>query len=285
MHRRRGPEVRRPLAFTVVLALTALTTGCRSARPTASPGPSATVPTTALPDTTTSPPTTSRPSTTGVPRSTTTTVVALGPGDAYLSGTVSGPAGPVDGATVHIERIIGKGVATADVTTAGGAWHLDGVLGGPYRLRAFKAPDLVAGPVEAFFLGATDRKIVDFNLANAGGDKITAVIDPNPPRVDQPALLTVQLGIGQVDSQGRASIAPKGGIRLMLIVGPGHVLESAAQTVTDGNGAGAWRIRCVVQGASSVSLMVGTGVTQVNLPPCGPPGATGPAPTSTTLHT
>src|SRR5438132_10480239 len=53
----------------------------------------------------------------GVSGRTTTTSIPLGPGGAGLSGTVVGPAGPVAGATVHVERLVGDGVGSLDVVS------------------------------------------------------------------------------------------------------------------------------------------------------------------------
>ena len=249
--------------------------GCTSSDDpdTAAPTPGAT--TTTVPPSTTS--STVRPTTTttGPPRTTTTTIVALGPGDATIGGTVSGPAGPVDGATVRVERLVGRSVATQDVTTsAGGLWQLASILGGSYRVRAFKPPDLATSPVESFFLAASERKTtIDFKLPAAGGERITALVNPNPPRVDQPATITITVGIGRVDDQGRPAITPRPGVPLTLTGGPGVVVESPPVVVTDGNGSAAWRIRCTAEGANTVALTVGTGVTQVRFEGCGPPVA------------
>jgi hypothetical protein len=215
--------------------------------------------------------TTVKPTTTtkGVPRTTTTRPLALGPGNAALSGTVSGPQGPVDGATVHVERLVGMGVATADATTSsGGSWQMPSILGGSYRVRAFKSPDLAQSPFQVFFLAGNERKVVDFKLAATGGDRITAAINPSPPRFDQPGTLTVTLGVARVDDQGRPALTPHPGVALSLSTVPGFMLESAPQAVTDGGGAASWRIRCLALGANSVQLTVGTGTTTVNLPPC-----------------
>jgi hypothetical protein len=248
---------------------------------------------TAAPDTTLPPETTTtvaatttsaRPTTTSTTvRATTTTalMVALGPGDASIGGTVLGPGGPVDGATVRIERLVGRSVATADVTTTGGgSWQMASILGGSYRVRAFKAPDLGQSPVESFFLAANERRTLDLRLPAVGGDRITASVSPSPPRVDQPATVTVQVGVGRVDDQGRPAITPRPGVVLTLAPGPGIVLESVAQVITDGNGAAAWRIRCAAEGADSISLTVGPGVTSFKLPPCAA-GVPSPATTTT----
>jgi len=218
--------------------------------------------------------TTSRPTTTvsTVPRTTTSTTVSLGPGEASLVGTVSGPAGPVDGATVRIERLVGRTVATADVTTSGGgAWQLNAILGGSYRVRAFKAPDLAPSQVEAFFLAANERRNLDFKLAAAGGEKITAVVTPDPPRLEQTATITITVGTGSVDAQGRAVITPRPGVTLVLAERLAVQLESPQNAVTDASGAASWRFRCVAEGAAAFLLTIGTGATQVGIPACAPP--------------
>lgn len=238
-------------------------------------------------ETTSSIATSSTTSTSIRPTTTTTTIkpgpITIGPGQAFISGTVVGPAGPVDGATVRIERLVGSATASADVTTSGGgAWRMDSILGGAYRIRAFKAPDLAQSNIEVFFLPATERRTVDLRLTATGGQQITAVVNPNPPRVNQSATLLVQIGTGRVDDQGRPQLIPMVGLALQLSVGAGQTLESAAQTVTDANGSASWRFRCLVEGPATVSLVIGNGVTQVNVPACAAPAAVPAATTSTT---
>lgn len=268
----------------LALVLTMVAAACSGSEP--STAPDVTVPPTTLAATTTTrpPATASTTSTVRTSTSTTRTTVAtitIGPGEAFIGGSVVGPAGPVDGATVRIERVVGSAVAAAEVQTAGGgAWRLDSVLGGAYRIRAFRSPDLSQSTVETFFLAATERKTVELRLSRTDGERITAVINPSPPRLNQPALLTVQVGFGQTDGQGRPSVIPRPGVLLQLSPGPGQVLESSAQVQTDASGSASWRLRCVAEGPNPVSLTIGTGVTQVNLPPCAPPGA--PAATTTT---
>ena len=266
-------SVRRPVP--VLLALAALVAaGCSGSDPEAAAPPSTVEETTTVAPSTTS--STVRPttSTTGPPRTTTTTIVTMGPGDASIGGTVFGPAGPVDGATVRVERLVGRAVATADVTTSGGgAWHLGSILGGSYRVRAFKSPELAQSQVEAFFLAANERKTIDFRLVSAGGERITAAVNPNPPRVDQQATVTIQVGVGTVDDQGRPSLTPRPGVAVAMSSGAGIVLESSPQAVTDGTGSAAWLIRCTAVGADTLPLTVGTGVTNVKIPACAAPGS------------
>jgi len=268
----------------VIVVLVALVVGACSS-PDRAAAPEVTEPSTTVASTT-SVPTSS--STTIVARSSTTSTtarpapVSVGPGDASISGTVQGPTGPVDGATVKIERFVGSVVATADVVTSGGgAWRMDSVLGGAYRIRAFKAPDVGQSNVEVFFLAATERKVVDLRLTSSGGQQILAVINPNPPRVNQPAVITVQIGAGRVDEQGRPAIIPMVGLVLQLSVGAGQALESSPQVATDATGSATWRVRCLAEGPNPVTLTIGNGVTQVSVPACAAAGAP-PAATTTT---
>jgi hypothetical protein len=92
--------------------------------------------------------------------------------------------------------------------------------------------------------------------------------------------VTVQIGIGRVDDQGRPALTPRAGVVLTLSPGPGFVLETSPQAVTDGNGAAAWGVRCTAEGADTLSLTVGLGVTSFKLPACG--AAAPPAATTTT---
>lgn len=264
----------------VVLGVMALVgAACSGGSPSAAPD--TTSPTVTTVTTTVAAPTTARPTTTSTtlrPTTTSSTLLAIGPGEASLVGTVTGPSGPVDGATVRVERLVGKNVATQDVTTSGGGTYaLTTILGGSYRVRALKPPDFASSPVEAFFLAANERKTVDLRMVAAGGERITATVSPNPPRLDQTATLTIQVGTGAVDSQGRPAITPRPGVPLMLTPAAGLALEGTPQAVTDGNGSAAWRIRCLAEGANTFQLTVGNGATQVRIPAC---AAGAPAPTT-----
>jgi hypothetical protein len=283
---RRGPaagalRVRR--LAVVLLAL--LAAACSDGEPAAVPDTTVVAETTTtITPTTAAPSTTARPTTTSTtlkPTTTSSTLLAMGPGEASIVGTVSGPAGGVEGAIVRVERVVGKAVVSVDVTTtAGGSYSLSTILGGSYRVRALKPPDFASSPVEAFFLAAQERKVLDLRMPAAGSERITATVDPNPPRVDQPASLTIQVGTGRVDDQGRLSITPRPGVLLTLTPAAGLALEGTPQALTDGNGSVTWRIRCLAEGANTFQLTIGTGTTQVTIPACGP-GAPPPAPPTT----
>lgn len=268
--------------FVVLLAL--LAAACSDGEPAAVPDTTVVAETTTTTPATTAAPTTAQPTTTSTtlrPTTTSSTLLAMGPGDASIVGTVRGNAGGVDGAVVRVERLVGRAVVSTDVVTSGGgSYAIATILGGSYRVRAFKPPDFATSPVESFFLGANERKVLDLTMPAAGGERITATVSPNPPRVDQPATLTIQVGTGRVDDEGRLAITPRPGVLLALAPGPGLALEGTPAAVTSGNGSATWRIRCLAEGADTFQLTVETGVTQVKIPACAA-GAPPPAPTTT----
>jgi len=255
-------------AAAVVLLVAAACSGGGGGAATTGRAGQATVPagdTTSLPPSTTTTETTVR----GTPRTTTSTTVATGPGQATITGAVTGPGGPVDGATVRVERLVGQQVASTEVRSAGGGYTLASVLGGAYRVRAWRAPDLAQSGTETFFLAADEVKRLDLTLVQYGSGVI-ATVDPAPPKVDQPATLTARLGTGRVDEEGRVTTTPRASVPLTLTVGPGAVLESPAQVVSNANGTASWRLRCTAPGPFSVSLAVAAVIAPVTLPACAP---------------
>lgn len=256
----------RVAAVVVLLAVAAACTG-GSSDDSAAPTPTTSATVADAPTTTVPPSTTSTTAPRGTPRATTSTTVALGPGQATITGTVNGPAGPVDGATVRIERLVGQQVASTEVRSAAGGYTLGSVLGGAYRVRAWRAPDLAQSGTETFFLAATEVKRLDLTLVQYGSGAV-ATVDPSPPKVDQPATLTVRLGSGRVDEQGRVSTDPRAGVPMTLAVGPGLALESPAQVASGADGSTSWRLRCTAPGPVPVTLTVATVTTSVNVPAC-----------------
>ncbi len=247
--------------------------------PTTSPIPD----TTAVIEVTTAPPTTEEePETTiarGNPRTATTLSTAIGPGTARIVGTVNGPEGPVTGAVVKVERFVGTVVAQAEAQTQAGGWSVESILGGSYRVTIFRPPDLAQIAPDVFFLAADETKVLTTTLIRLGENSITASIDPNPPLVGLPALLTVRFGSGGVDAAGRVVVTPRPGIRVQLNLASSIGLESVAIVVSDGAGAAAWQVRCLQPGQFPASLLVGNASSSLVLPPCTvapPPSATPP---------
>lgn len=276
----------RRLVLLVVAALVATACGGGSddkddPSPTTAPSTTAVVEVTSAP-----PPTEAVPETTvarGTPRTNTTALsTEMGPGTARIVGTVNGPEGPVTGATVKVERFVGAAVATVQVQSQAGAWSVDSILGGSYKVTIFRPPDLAQTVADVFFLAADETKTLTTNLVRLGANSITASIDPNPPLVGLPAVLTVRFGNGTVDANGQSTFIPRPGIRVQLNLAAGMSNESAPLLLSDGAGAVAWQVRCLAPGQFPASLLVGNASSALVLPPCtaAPPAPAAPATTT-----
>lgn len=215
----------------------------------------------------------------------TTTTVKIGPGRATLAGTVVGPDGPVPGAVVHAERIVGDAMATMDIVTGpDGAFTIPKVLGGRYRIRTWKpAPDNLAllEPV-VFFLEGSENKRVDLTMRRFTGVSASAAIAPDPPVINRPANLVVQVVDQAVDPNGIVRSTPRPGVRVELFGTGDWRLATPAVTSTDVAGRARWQLECRKVGNQPLSVVVDEASTfNLNLPECTepPPVIEDPAPT------
>ncbi|MDQ4133303.1 MAG: carboxypeptidase-like regulatory domain-containing protein [Actinomycetota bacterium] len=216
----------------------------------------------------------------GNPRVTTTISAELQGGTAGIMGTVISPSGPVDGATVRVERFVGDTVKNADVQSGGGGrWEILGVKGGRYRVRAWRAPDMAQVQPEIFFLQGSEAKNLELRVMQFGGTTAEGSFSPSPAPVGQPATLTVLVTSATVGPDGVARVTPRPGVSVELTAGPPLTLQSPPAQVTDGGGRAAWRVQCIQPGPIPMSLNDGTATVAVRVPDCGAVAA--PAPSTT----
>ena len=218
----------------------------------------------------------------------TTTTILIQPGPAKLAGIVVGPEGPVPGATIQVERLVGDGAGVLVLaTTPEGTWELPGVLGGRYRIRAWRGPDLALTKPSIIFLEGNQTKELQLKLDRYAGLHAGAAIAPNPPTVDEPANLVVLVTTRAVDERGVVRATPVTGARVELFGGGRWQLDSQNVTATDGSGQARWQLRCREPGEQPLSVLVGDNESfPLNLPACAE-GATPTTsePTSTTRRT
>ena len=206
----------------------------------------------------------------GVPGRTTTTI-AVQPGGAAMSGTVVGPNGPVANATVRAERLVGEGAGSMDVVTIeDGTFAFAGVLGGRYRLRAWKQSDnLSMVEPQVFFLEGAESKVVNMSLRVYRGVGVTSDIAPNPPVVDQTANLIVQVIDRAVDENGIVRGTPVAGVRVELFGAGDWRVRSANVTTADDLGNASFTLDCRRAGQQPLSVLVGENNTfPLDIPPC-----------------
>jgi hypothetical protein len=227
-----------------------------------------------------------------VPGQTTTTIAITG-GQAALSGSVDAPTGAVSGADVHIERITSTGIATADaITGIDGSWSINGLLGGRYRVRAWRAPDLDLTTPAIFFLAGSEARVVPLHLTSFSGTNVSTAVNP-APLSEAPFNIAVVVSSGAVDTNGVARANPVQFTKVQLSATSDMTLLSINPGYTDATGRVEWAAVCHTPGPLGVSIIVNDADTvALNLPPCNPgapppttPG-TGPPtshpPTSTT---
>ncbi len=282
--------------------------GCVSGTVAALPAP----PTTLAPLTTTTIPAGQPINLASVPGTTLAPKVVLGPGTATLSGTVTGPGGaaappgpagppaagrgvapprpptnasggnaPIPGATVEIERFVGSAEATTEVSAgADGSWTLPHVLGGRYRVRAWRAPNLAQVQPDLLFVPDGQAQKVDLNVNLYSGYAVTSSL--GLPFVGQPAALAVDITSQSVDTMGVVRAVPLAGSSVTLMASAQWQVTSANPVTTDGSGQATWQLTCLTPGVQSLAVVPdGVTILPLSVPAClGAPPPTA-APTTT----
>jgi hypothetical protein len=287
-------------ACTAVLLLAAAVAGCSDdSKPIPEP-PTTVVSVTSPPD----PPDLAGAVVEGVAGKTTTTKVVLTPGSASLSGQVLGPDGPVAGASVRVERIVGDAIGTMDVTTAAdGTWQAppppllpappdpnapptiattttrpstpQGLVGGRYRVRAWRSPDLSLTAPTILFLGAAEQKQLPLQVSRYSGLAVTSSVAPSPPIVGELANLAVLVTTRSVDTNGVVRALGVPAAAVSLAGGAGWQLVRS-DSETDGSGTAFVQLRCRQEGPQPLAVNVeGTASFTLTIAACAlPPPST-----------
>lgn len=258
-----------------VLAL--LITGCVSGSVPPLPDP----PQVEVAPTSTSVPDRSGTSLPPVGGTTTTAGVELRPGTATLRGRVLAGGAPVGRANVRVERLVDERVATSDVVADGeGNWSVTGVLGGRYRLRAYRPPDAAMTTAEVIFVGAAETRTVDLDVQRfSGGTNMFAAIAPDPPLLGELANVVIAVNTLGVDSSGVARSIPSAAVSVVLVSEGGRPVVSPNPALTNGNGRAQFQLSCVALEAQGLTVVLPDGSQYpAILAPCRIP-----PPTTTTL--
>jgi hypothetical protein len=210
----------------------------------------------------------------GVPGRTTTTAVPFGPGAATVSGVVVGEEGVIAGASVILERIVdGASSATTLITGPDGAWSMPSVLGGRYRARAFRQPDLAQTTASAVFLGQNETKQLELHVRTVGGLSVASSLAPDPPPIDRDSQLVVLVTQKTVDASGVVRATPVSSERVDLAGSFAWRVESANPTFTDPEGHATWLLRCRQVGRNPLAVTVGTQSIPLTVGSCFDPEA------------
>jgi hypothetical protein len=222
-----------------------------------------------------------------VPGATTTTLPHIGPGAATLNGTVIGPEGPVGGATVETDRLVGDQVAATQTTTAAdGSWSINSILGGRYRIRAWQQPSLAVTSPQILFLGNHETHTLTIQLTAYTGPTVAASFAPANPLVGQIDNLVVQVTNPTVGQDGVVRNPPQVGVSITLTDGPQWQVFNGNPLATDADGQVLFQVSCEAAGPNPLSAAVGSGAAvPLQLPDCEPPPTTTLPPKTTTTTT
>ena len=281
------PEVRHPVRLVVIavgVVLVAVVFGgtCSAPDRRSLPPPSSTS-STEVEQTTTS---VDRSRTVLQPLTGRTTTTLAEFGDAILSGSVTGPEGPVPGAVVRIERLVGDAVQVREVRARDdGTWVLEGLPGGRMRVRAYAPPSLTMLEPEVFFLTESQPRELRLTVREHAGILVLSDVTPSAPTVDSLVSVAVRVVEKVVDDVGVARTQPIVGVPLQvqssgwdLVAGPG---------ATGSDGVAVFTFRCDEAGSVTASVVLFDGTQDrsfpLEVPSCGPrPTTTTSSSTTTT---
>lgn len=130
-----------------------------------------------------------------------------------------------------------------------------GILGGRYRVRAWKSPDLALTTPQILFLEGKENKQLPLQLSRYTGTNVTSITSPDPPVVGAPLTLTAVVTSASVDGDGVVRSVPAAGVSVVLTVGPGFTF-TGGPAVTNAQGRAAFQLRCESVGQSQVEVTV-----------------------------
>ena len=198
----------------------------------------------------------------------TTTTIGFRPSSASLEGIVRGPDGPVAGARVRIERLVGSQSASTIVDADdAGHYELKAVELGRVRVRAWHAPDLAMVVDDVFFTEAKAKH--DLELQAYGRTDVGWALAPSTPIVGQKVNIAVQVSSRVVDEQGMISVKPLSGVGVSVFPQGGLVPIEVGEQLTKGDGRAIFTLRCDATGSSSLDVRLATGGQAfISPPPC-----------------
>ena len=209
--------------------------------------------------------------------STTTSTIGFLPSSGSLRGVVNGPEGPVAGAKVRIERLVGSQVAFRVVDAdRQGHYELVGVELGRVRVRAWRPPDLAMMSDDVFFTeNATTH---DLELTTFGRTDVQWAIAPASPITGSKANIVVQVSTRAVDAEGLISVVPLSGVGVTVMPLGVLVPTEVGERLTNAEGRATFTLRCDGSGAADLDVRLATGGQALLAPPpCSTPLITAPS--------
>ena len=152
-----------------------------------------------------------------------------------------------------------------------GTYRFDQVLGGQWRIRAWKAPALATLEDNTLFLGYTEQHQLDLKVKVATDYVVTSNMAPNPPFTGSAVQLAVLLLTQSVDEDGAIHRSPVGGAGITLNITGKWSMAGDATQATDSSGRVAWTLTCTETGQQPISAIVGGQEWPLKIPDCHDP--------------
>lgn len=202
-------------------------------------------------------------------------------GRATLRGTVTGPDGPVPGATVRLERFVGDRSGSAQVTAgADGRWTAPNAHGGRYRVRAWLSPNLTATEAQLAFVAADGVAEVDIGVQKFEGTLLQANLDTSVLTVGGSARVRALLTRETVNDQGVVVGQGVAGTELRLVAEPGITVTGPNPVPTGPDGLASWAVTCDREGRHQARVTGPLLDAVVAMPACAPAPQSTPPPTT-----
>jgi hypothetical protein len=237
--------------------------------------------------TTTAPPSTAPADLTGVSipgvEGTTTTAPVRVLGTAHLTGVVKGPQGPVAGAIVRLEHLVGDTVTTDVTAGPDGRYDAANIAGGRYRVRAFLPPRYAQTDPQVFFLADGEVRGLDLSVKSFSGLAVASATAPDPPALGNPATFVVRVANRVVDDQGIVRVLRVANATVQLTEADGWSVTSPPTAATNRNGDASFTLVCTIPGASVIQAQIqATADAQPQAASFTTPACVGPPPPPTT---
>lgn len=163
-----------------------------------------------------------------------------------------------------------------------GTYRFEQVLGGRWRVRAWKTPELATLEDNTFFLGYTEQRQLDLKVKAAVDYVVTSSMAPGSPFIGSPVELAVAVMSQSVDEEGVVHRSPIAGAAITLNITGRWSLVGDPTQATEFNGRAAWEMTCTEAGEQRITAIVGGREWPLNIPPCRDPAETSTT-TATTL--
>jgi hypothetical protein len=163
-----------------------------------------------------------------------------------------------------------------------GTYRFEQVLGGRWRIRAWKTPELATFEDNTLFLGYSEQRQIDLKVKAAVDYVVTSNMAPSPPFIGTPVELAVAVMSQSVDEEGIVHRSPIAGAAITLNVTGNWSLVGDPTQATEFNGRAAWQLTCNDVGSQPITAIVAGREWPLNVPACHHPDETTTTTTTTT---